>query len=156
MSKTALIKSLSAGIALACTVMPVSAVMAQRAGVIPYSSGAFNPAQLRTNLIRTPILTAGNPISVGPSSGPTGSSFQVRTNGNLGGVPIFVTFATRPYTGAPVAFSSRLIGAGTSFSGAVPQFLCTYGTLPWEIHVKLSNGREFNRIGTFTPTNCRR
>lgn len=156
MKKSVSTKGLAAALGLTLAALP-GALPAQNTASNSYLLNRNNPYFGQRYVYVPPVqMVSANPVTVGPGQGPTGSSFLVRTNGNLGGTPIFVTFASSPYTGAPVAFSSRLSGSGNSFSTPVPAQLCLYGTRSWDIFVKLSNGREFARIGTFTPTNCRR
>ena len=151
MTKSILKKCAVVLVAAACTI-PASAAMAQAAGYIygfPYAPGTMGVPKNGT-------ATPSPQVLVGPAQGPTGSPLQIRTNGNLGATPLFVSFSTGPNGTGYGGGTIRLSGSGTVYTAPVPRELCSYGRRTFYTHVRLTNGFTYNNVGMFTPTNCSR
>jgi hypothetical protein len=155
-----MLKAMIAAAVLACGLIPITALTAQSYSYrLP--PGSFNPSTIR----RQPVIIApgafnrtgfSGPATMGPTSGPIGSSIGVQLAQNLTARPALLSFKAVVSRGIPARVHTVLSGGGLNYATVAPIQLCIQGGGTWEAELVLSNGQNLGVIGSYTPTNCPR
>lgn len=185
MKKSIAKKSLVAALAVTCSAVPTSALMAQGVNLNSWRNLRVTPTvrtpapvvkrsyntrivvpnnpitNYRRNITVAPSAyanasTSSRPVTMGPSRGPIGSQIRVQVNRNLGANPAILSFKAVVTNGVPARVHTRLSGGGGGYSTPAPIQLCIQGGGTWQAELVLANGRNLGVIGSFTPTNCPR